>query len=144
MEQIEQITGRSCISIINDFLKIGIRIAGAAAEREAAEKIAASFREANLTRVRLQEFPCLTFGHSKCVVSVLQNGRWKTIKSEPAAHSPSTSGQSIEGRLIIIVKLGSLSGALFGSKPAPRLLDGDVGAILSIGAREAPTGFCLD
>ena len=102
LQGLDGIRGESCLQTIRGFSAIGIRVAGSTGERQAAEQIASRFSDLGLVDVRLQEFPCLTFVHSRCRVSVSSAGKLKTIKSEPAALSPSTAARGVEGGLTVL------------------------------------------
>ncbi len=83
---------------------IGIRVAGTEGEKEGADWIEGRFRDLGLSSIQQQEFPCLTFGHSVCRLSVGDGSNWRRIEVEPAAHSPSTEG-TLEGQLVFIEKI---------------------------------------
>ncbi|HEY2931547.1 MAG TPA: M28 family metallopeptidase [Acidobacteriota bacterium] len=86
---------------------IGARVAGTPCEAKAARWIEQQFRRLNLINIHRQDFPCLSFGHTNCLVSILTGNRWRRIASEPAAHSPATPVGGIEGELIFVEKVPS-------------------------------------
>lgn len=90
---------------------MGIRIAGTSGERKAANWIEGRFRKLGLTDVHQQEFPCLSFGHERLRLAARIDGRWKTVPAEPAAHSPPTPGDGIEGELVFVERLPSTARA---------------------------------
>ncbi len=85
--------------------QIGIRLAGSPQEQSAADWIQEKFGQTGLYNPHQQKFPCLTFGHSRCETSILVSGQWKQIDSEPAAHTPSTPSDGVEGELLFIEKI---------------------------------------
>ncbi|HXK60972.1 MAG TPA: M28 family metallopeptidase [Acidobacteriota bacterium] len=99
------ISGERCLETIRYLESIGVRVAGTQQERQAAAWICREFDRRGLTNIQEQEFPCLTFGHSRCELSVFANGRWKTVEALPAAHSPATSADGLETELVYIEKL---------------------------------------
>lgn len=103
--EIGPIQGANCIETIRVLEKIGIRVAGTAGEKAAADWIAGELEKLGLVNVRQQEFPCLSFGHSICEVELTSGDGWTSIDCEPAAHSPSKPGTELEGDFILIEKV---------------------------------------
>lgn len=89
---------------VRDLTGIGIRFAGTAGEREAAERIESALRSLGL-EVQRQEFPCLSFDFDLCELEGRENGRWAKIPAYPAAHSPSTPSDGIQADLMPIEKI---------------------------------------
>ncbi len=97
-----EITGASCMAAVRELEKIGIRLAGSKGEKAAANWIERQFHQLGLTDINQQEFPCLTYGHSKCEVSAFSGGEWVKVNSEPAALSPPTPGNGLSGELAMV------------------------------------------
>jgi hypothetical protein len=90
------------MATVRELEKIGIRLAGSKGEKAAANWIERELRKLGLTGINQQEFPCLTFGHSKCEVSTFSGGKWTKVNSEPAALSPPTTGDGLTGELAVV------------------------------------------
>ncbi len=114
------ISGESCMQTVEHLHRVGIRVAGTSGEKQAADWIEGRFRELGLARVNQQEFPCLSFGHTRVRLEAKIAGRWKTIDAEPAAHSPATPAEGIEGELVFVEQLPS------GARARAELLEGKV------------------
>jgi len=107
VKDFREILSSNCLETIRSLEKIGIRLSGTAGEKQGADWIESRFRDLGLTNVRQQEFPCLTFGHSVCRLEKRAGGSWVEVRSEPAAHSPATPPEGLEGELILIESLPS-------------------------------------
>ena len=114
---------------------IGERRAGTAAERRAADFVAAEWSAAGLDQVRLESFPCtsMTELHAEVREPVARNG-WRNVEAVPLVGTPPTPGTSaFEGELVWLelpegghrLRPGSLRGkilALFGPLPTEAAL----------------------
>ena len=101
--RLDQVSGARCMETIRTLEGIGIRLSGSAGEKAAADWIEERFRHLRLKNVRQQDFPCLTFGHRVCRLAARIEGRTKTLKCEPAAHSPAARGR-LEAGLVVLEK----------------------------------------
>lgn len=117
------ISGRECLKIATHLHNMGIRFAGSPGEKEAADWIEQRYRQLGLQNIWQQEFPCLTYSYGKCEVAVLSHDGWQTIPSEPAAHSPSTPGGTVEGDLMVVEKIPE------NAATAQKMLAGKIGLI---------------
>ncbi|MCX5670845.1 MAG: M28 family peptidase [Planctomycetota bacterium] len=77
---------------------IGPRLTGSPGEHKAAAYIAGVFRSLGL-KVTQQRFPSITYGNHKCVLEVLQGGRWRQVPAEPVLLSKSTPPDGVEGEI---------------------------------------------
>jgi len=118
----ERVRGDFCLETIKHLENIGIRLAGTKGEKTGADWIEERFRELGLSRIQQQEFPCLTFGHSVCELSVGDGSNWRRVNAEPAAHSPSTQG-ILEGQLVFVEQIPQ------SAKEVERLLKGKIGLV---------------
>jgi hypothetical protein len=104
---LESVSGAEVMKTIRHLDSIGVRFAGTKTEQAAADWIEAKYRQLGLRNVHQQEFPCLSFSYSECRTEVLTSAGWSSLNSEPAAHSPSTPGDGIEGELLVVEKVPS-------------------------------------
>jgi hypothetical protein len=84
---------------------MGIRFAGTREEKRAANWIEKQFAKLGLKKVEQQEFPCLSFDYSRCLLTVLADGKWHAVPVEAAAHTPSTPEGGIEATLEVVEKI---------------------------------------
>ena len=106
---LSRISGSDCMRSIKRLYGMGIRVAGTPGEKKAADWIEGQFKALRLKGIHQEEFPCLTFGHKRCRVSALDRGRWKTVKAEPAAHSPPTPKAGVKGKLVVVEQVPASS-----------------------------------
>lgn len=97
--------GRCIIEIVEN---VGIRLAGTAGERRAAEWIAGRMGEIGLANVRTQEFPIPAWEPGYSTVQLFLNGTWQTLPSVAGAHAPGTRGRFVEGVLAPIEVMSEL------------------------------------
>ena len=72
---LDQVSGNACMKTVERLDSMGIRFAGTKEEKKSADWIEKQFRELGLKKVQQQEFPCLTFDYSHCLLKVFEDGR---------------------------------------------------------------------
>lgn len=102
---LEQVSGIACMKTIEALDSMGIRFAGTKEEKKSAGWIEKRFTKLGLSNVQQQEFPCLTFDYSHCLLKVFEDGRWYPVEVEAAAHTPSTPEGGIEAPLEVVEKV---------------------------------------
>ncbi|MGW8179487.1 MAG: M28 family metallopeptidase [bacterium] len=102
---LNEVSGLACMKTIERLDSIGIRFAGTREEKRSADWIEKQFAKLGLKNVQQQEFPCLTFDYSRCLLTVLEDGRWYPVEVEAAAHTPSTPKGGIDGPLEVVEKI---------------------------------------
>ena len=104
---LNEVSGSACMKTINRLDAMGIRFAGTKEEKKSANWIEKEFAKLGLRNVHQQEFPCLSFDYSRCILTALEDGKWCVVPVEPAAHTPATPEGGIEGPLQVVEKIPS-------------------------------------
>src|SRR5688572_23196890 len=82
---------------------IGERLAGSAAEKQAADHISARLRAAGLPDVQRHTFPCTQLVSATIEVSEPHGRSWRTVEALPIVGAPSTPDRKIvEGKIVWI------------------------------------------
>ena len=116
--------------LILDILdKAPYRLAGGDGERKAAELIAGRMRANGLANVRIEEFPITAWEPGFSAVEIFLNGNWEKVPSAPVAHSPSTRGRTVEGKVVQVEAFGELPKLRDVHSAVGVLLDGYGGSV---------------
>lgn len=108
---LESVSSVEVMKTIRHLDSMGVRFAGYNTEQGAADWIERRYHKLSLQNVRQQRFPCLSFAWDECRTEALTSAGWGSLKSEPAAHSPSTPEGGIEGELLVVEKVPSTTAA---------------------------------
>ena len=80
---------------------IGPRLTGSEGEHKAARYISGVFRSFGL-KTRFQRYPATTYDNRKCLLEILENGKWRSIRVSPVMLSQSTPKGGLEGEIHFI------------------------------------------
>lgn len=90
--------GKKAFDHVKNLVKIGPRLTGSDGEHKAARYIESQFKSFGL-KTTMQKYPALTFSNKKCVLEVLDGGRWRKIDAQPIMLTPSTPEKGLEGEI---------------------------------------------
>ena len=96
--------------IITDIQReAGIRLAGSAGERKAAQMVAERMAAIGLANVAIQEFPFRAWRPGRSRVEVRRDGAWQEVPSAPCSHSPATGARGVRGEFANVESLADLA-----------------------------------